>query len=308
MRLQTAKREGRQALMCRHYQIYLLLLPTLAYFLLFKYAPMYGLQMAFRNYNTGLGIWNSAWVGLKYFERVLARPYFYQVLSNTLTISLTSLIVGFPLPVLFALMLNEMRGGFWKKTVQTVTYAPHFISTVVVAAMVTIFTSPTYGIINKFIELFGGTAVNFMMRPGCFVPIYVISGVWQNMGWNAIIYVAALAAVDPALHESAMIDGASRLQRVININVPCILPTIIVMLILQTGSLLNVGFEKVFLLSNDAVLERSEVISTYTYRIGITGAQFSQSTAIGLFNSVVQFIMLVLVNTLSRRLSETSLW
>lgn len=197
MRLQTAKREGRLALMCRHYQIYLLLLPTLTYFLLFKYAPMYGLQMAFRNYNTGLGIWNSAWVGLKYFERVLARPYFYQVLSNTLTISLTSLIVGFPLPVLFALMLNEMRGGFWKKTVQTVTYAPHFISTVVVAAMVTIFTSPTYGIINKFIELFGGTAVNFMMRPSCFVPIYVISGVWQNMGWNAIIYVAALAAVDP---------------------------------------------------------------------------------------------------------------
>ena len=171
MRLQTAKREGRLALMCRHYQIYLLLLPTLTYFLLFKYAPMYGLQMAFRNYNTGLGIWNSAWVGLKYFERVLARPYFYQVLSNTLTISLTSLIVGFPLPVLFALMLNEMRGGFWKKTVQTVTYAPHFISTVVVAAMVTIFTSPTYGIINKFIELFGGTAVNFMMRPSCFVPI-----------------------------------------------------------------------------------------------------------------------------------------
>lgn len=294
--------------MRKHYQIYLLLLPTLIYFLIFKYGPMYGLQMAFRNYNTGLGIWNSPWVGLKYFKRILSRPYFYQILSNTLTISLTSLIAGFPLPILFSLMLNEMRGGTWKKSIQTITYAPHFISTVVLAAMITIFLSPSSGIVNKAIEALGGKAVNFMMRPECFVPIYVISGIWQGLGWNAIIYVAALASVDPALHESAMIDGASRLQRILHINLPCILPTVIIMLILQTGSLLNVGFEKVFLLSNDAVLETSEVISTYTYRIGIAGAQFSQSAAIGLFNSVVQFIMLVIVNTLARRLSETSLW
>ena len=294
--------------MRKHYQIYLLLLPTLIYFLIFKYGPMYGLQMAFRNYNTGLGIWNSPWVGLKYFKRILSRPYFYQILSNTLTISLTSLIAGFPLPILFSLMLNEMRGGTWKKSIQTITYAPHFISTVVLAAMITIFLSPSSGIVNKAIEALGGKAVNFMMRPECFMPIYVISGIWQGLGWNAIIYVAALASVDPALHESAMIDGASRLQRILHINLPCILPTVIIMLILQTGSLLNVGFEKVFLLSNDAVLETSEVISTYTYRIGIAGAQFSQSAAIGLFNSVVQFIMLVIVNTLARRLSETSLW
>lgn len=294
--------------MRKHYQIYLLLLPTLIYFLIFKYGPMYGLQMAFRNYNTGLGIWNSPWVGLKYFKRILSRPYFYQILSNTLTISLTSLIAGFPLPILFSLMLNEMRSGTWKKSIQTITYAPHFISTVVLAAMITIFLSPSSGIVNKAIEALGGKAVNFMMRPECFVPIYVISGIWQGLGWNAIIYVAALASVDPALHESAMIDGASRLQRILHINLPCILPTVIIMLILQTGSLLNVGFEKVFLLSNDAVLETSEVISTYTYRIGIAGAQFSQSAAIGLFNSVVQFIMLVIVNTLARRLSETSLW
>lgn len=307
----TTSRRGRGAvlaLMRKHYQIYLLLLPTLIYFLIFKYGPMYGLQMAFRNYNTGLGIWNSPWVGLKYFKRILSRPYFYQILSNTLTISLTSLIAGFPLPILFSLMLNEMRGGAWKKSIQTITYAPHFISTVVLAAMITIFLSPSSGIVNKAIEALGGKAVNFMMRPECFVPIYVISGIWQGLGWNAIIYVAALASVDPALHESAMIDGASRLQRILHINLPCILPTVIIMLILQTGSLLNVGFEKVFLLSNDAVLETSEVISTYTYRIGIAGAQFSQSAAIGLFNSVVQFIMLVIVNTLARRLSETSLW
>lgn len=289
-------------------QIYILLLPTALYFLIFKYGPMYGLQMAFRNYNTGLGIMNSPWVGLQYFERVLSRMYFYQVINNTLTISLASLIFGFPFPVLFALMLNEMRAGKGKKLIQTITYAPHFISTVVVAAMVTLFLSPSSGILNKILMVFGIEAQNFLMKPEYFVPIYVISGIWQNLGWNAIIYVAALASVNPELHESAVIDGASRLQRICHINFPCILPTIIIMLILQTGSLLNVGFEKVFLLSNEAVLETSEVISTYTYRIGITGAQFSQSAAIGLFNSVVQFALLVLVNFIAGKVSETSLW
>lgn len=289
-------------------QIYILLLPTALYFLIFKYGPMYGLQMAFRNYNTGLGIMNSPWVGLQYFERVLSRMYFYQVINNTLTISLASLIFGFPFPVLFALMLNEMRAGKGKKLIQTITYAPHFISTVVVAAMVTLFLSPSSGVLNKILMVFGIEAQNFLMKPEYFVPIYVISGIWQNLGWNAIIYVAALASVNPELHESAVIDGASRLQRICHINFPCILPTIIIMLILQTGSLLNVGFEKVFLLSNEAVLETSEVISTYTYRIGITGAQFSQSAAIGLFNSVVQFALLVLVNFIAGRVSETSLW
>lgn len=289
-------------------QIYILLLPTALYFLIFKYGPMYGLQMAFRNYNTGLGIMNSPWVGLQYFERVLSRMYFYQVINNTLTISLASLIFGFPFPVLFALMLNEMRAGKGKKLIQTITYAPHFISTVVVAAMVTLFLSPSSGVLNKILMIFGIEAQNFLMKPEYFVPIYVISGIWQNLGWNAIIYVAALASVNPELHESAVIDGASRLQRICHINFPCILPTIIIMLILQTGSLLNVGFEKVFLLSNEAVLETSEVISTYTYRIGITGAQFSQSAAIGLFNSVVQFALLVLVNFIAGKVSETSLW
>ena len=289
-------------------QIYILLLPTALYFLIFKYGPMYGLQMAFRNYNTGLGIMNSPWVGLQYFERVLSRMYFYQVINNTLTISLASLIFGFPFPVLFALMLNEMRAGKGKKLIQTITYAPHFISTVVVAAMVTLFLSPSSGVLNKILMVFGIEAQNFLMKPEYFVPIYVISGIWQNLGWNAIIYVAALASVNPELHESAVIDGASRLQRICHINFPCILPTIIIMLILQTGSLLNVGFEKVFLLSNEAVLETSEVISTYTYRIGITGAQFSQSAAIGLFNSVVQFALLVLVNFIAGKVSETSLW
>lgn len=291
-----------------NYQIYLLVLPTLIYFVLFKYAPMYGLQMAFRNYNPALGITQSPWVGLKYFSRILSRPYFYQVIGNTLSISLSSLILGFPLPVIFALALNEMKNAKLKKTIQTITYAPHFISTVVVAAMLKIFLSPTSGIVNQLIKFFGGDAVNFMMRPECFVPIYVISGIWQGLGWSAIIYVAALASVDPALHESAMIDGATRLQRMVHINLPCILPTVIIMLILRTGSLLNVGFEKVFLLSNDAVLEKSEVISTYTYRIGITNSQFSQSTAIGLFNSVIQFVILISVNAISRKVSETSLW
>lgn len=298
----------RLAMVRKHYQIYLLLLPTLAFFLLFKYGPMYGVQIAFRDFNTGAGMFNSPWAGLKYFDRILARPYFYQVIANTLAISLTSLVAGFPLPIIFALLLNEMGNARYKQAIQTITYAPHFVSVVVVAAMVTLFTSPANGIINKLIIIFGGESVNFMMRPDWFVPIYVISGIWQGLGWNSIIYISALAAVDPALHESAMIDGATRVERIIHINIPCILPTIVVLLILQTGRILNVGFEKVFLLSNDALLEKSEVISTYTYRIGISGSQFSQSAAIGLFNSVVQFIMLVLVNALSRRLSETSLW
>lgn len=306
--MMTVKPKSRLSIILKNYQLYLLVLPTLAYFFIFKYIPMYGLQMAFRDFNPGLGISASAWTGLKYFERVLGRAYFYQVIRNTLSISISSLIFGFPMPILFALMLNELKSARYKKIIQTVTYAPHFISTVVVASMVTLFLSPSSGIINKIIEKMGGEAVNFLMKPNAFVPIYVISDIWQGLGWNAIIYISALAAVDPALHESAMIDGASRVQRIIHINLPCILPTVVVLLILQTGKLLSVGFDKVFLLSNDAILERSEVISTYTYRIGITSSQYSQSSAIGFFNSIIQFIMLVLVNSLSRRLSETSLW
>lgn len=295
-------------LMRQHYQIYLFLLPTLAYFLIFHYGTMYGAQIAFKDYNTGLGMLASPWVGFKHFARFITREQFHNVVINTVRISLTGLILGFPFPILLALLLNELRSARYKKVIQTVTYAPHFISTVVVAAMITLFLSPEAGFVNRLIALFGGTPVYFMIKPEYFTMIYVISDIWQGMGWGSIIYIAALASVDPALHESAVIDGASRYQRILHINIPCILPTIVVMLILRTGSIMHVGFEKVFLLSNDSLLEKSEVISTYTYRVGIRGGQMSLSSAIGLFNSVVNFVILVLVNWVSRRLGETSLW
>ena len=296
------------SLVFENYQLYLMLLPAIIYYVIFKYSPMYGLQIAFRNYKPAKGIWGSKWVGLESFERFLTRDYFWQAFSNSLTINISSILFTFMLPVIFALMLNEVRNSKIKTTMQTITYAPHFISTVVVVAMVKLFLSPTVGLINNLRAAMGLEVVQFMMKPEFFVPIYIISDVWQGLGWSAIIYIASLAGVSPSLHESAMLDGASRLQRIWYINLPHILPTVIVMLILRTGSMLDVGFEKVFLLSNDAVLERSEVISTYVYRLGIGGAQFSLSTAVGLANSIVQFIMLSAVNYISRRVSETSLW
>lgn len=296
------------SLVFENYQLYLMLLPAIVYYAIFKYSPMYGLQIAFRNYKPAKGIWGSKWVGFDNFQRFLTRDYFWQAFSNSLTINIASILFTFMLPVIFALMLNEVRNSKVKTAMQTVTYAPHFISTVVVVAMVKLFLSPTVGIFNNIRKIMGLEVVQYMMKPELFIPIYIISDVWQGLGWSAIIYIASLAGVSPSLHESAMLDGASRLQRIWYINLPHILPTVIVMLILRTGSMLDVGFEKVFLLSNDAVLERSEVISTYVYRLGIGGAQFSLSTAVGFANSIVQFILLSAVNYLSRRVSETSLW
>lgn len=292
----------------KNYQIYLLLLPTLIYFIIFHYGPMYGIQIAFKDYNTGLGIWDSPWVGLKYFKQFIVMPQFLSAVRNTLVISIVSLFCGFPFPVLLALMLNEVKNNKFKKIVQTVTYAPHFISTVVMAAMITLFLSPTAGIINKVIELTGRDPVNFMIKPEYFVPIYVTSDIWQHTGWNAIIYIATLANIEQEQHEAAVIDGATRMQRIWYINIPCIFPTMVVLFILQAGSILNVGFEKVFLLQNASIMETADVISTYTYRLGIQGGQFSLSSAVGLFNSVINFIVLVLVNTIARHLSDTSLW
>jgi len=269
---------------------------------------MYGIQIAFKDYNTGLGIWDSPWVGLKYFKQFIVMPQFLSAVRNTLVISIVSLFCGFPFPVLLALMLNEVKNNKFKKIVQTVTYAPHFISTVVMAAIITLFLSPTAGIINKIIELTGHDSINFMIKPEYFVPIYVISDIWQHTGWNAIIYIATLANIEQEQHEAAVIDGATRMQRIWYINIPCIFPTMVVLFILQAGSILNVGFEKVFLLQNASIMETADVISTYTYRLGIQGGQFSLSSAVGLFNSVINFIVLVLVNTIARHLSDTSLW
>ncbi|MDF2838085.1 MAG: sugar transporter permease, partial [Paenibacillus sp.] len=232
----------------------------------------------------------------------------WRLLRNTLGISLYELAVGFPVPILLALMINEIRGSRFRRFVQTVTYAPHFLSTVVLVGMIVLFLSPTTGIVNQAIQSFGGEPVYFMTEPEWFKSIYVLSGVWQQMGWSSIIYLAALTGIDPHLHEAARVDGASRLRRIWHINLPGIMPTIMILLILHVGSVMSVGFEKAFLMQNSLNLEGSDVISTYVYRSGILGSQYSFAAAVGLFNSVVNFVLLILVNRIARKLNQTSLW
>jgi len=302
------KKKSKLRIIAENYQIYLMLLPCVIYFLIFAYGPMYGIQIAFKDYNTGLGIWNSHWAGLKHFSRFIHMPQFYNVLKNTLMLSLYDLVVGFPFPVLLALMLNEVTGAKYKKIVQTVTYAPHFISTVVMSAMIVLFLSPTAGFVNQIISALGFTPINFMAKETLFPHIYVWSGIWQHMGWGSIIYFAGLANIDPQQHESAMLDGATRLQRIWHINLPGIAPLIVIQLILKLGGLMGSDFEKVLLLQNSANKEYANVLATYTYSIGIQGGQFSLSSAIGMFSSLVNFVFIIITNMICRRLSETSLW
>lgn len=290
------------------WQLYVMLLPTIVYFILFHYLPIFGVQIAFRDYNAMKGIWHSDWVGLKHFTRFVTSVQFKTLLANTLKLSLTSLAVGFPLPIIFALILNEVKSPKLKKVVQNVTYAPHFISTVVVISMVTMFLSPSTGIINYAIQALGGKATDFMGKAEAFVAIYVISGQWQNLGWNAIIYVAALSSVDTQLYDAAKIDGANRFQKIWNIDVPTILPTAVTLLILNCGSILSVGYEKTYLMQNSLNLSASEIISTYVYKVGLVNAKYSYTAAIGLFNSVVNVCLLIIVNTIAKKISDTSLF
>lgn len=292
----------------KYWQYYILLLPALAYLLIFCYGPMYGAQIAFRNFNARDGITGSAWVGFAHFERFFRSPYFGSLLRNTFVISIYGLLAGFPLPILLALSLNELKGTKVKKLAQTVTYAPYFISTVVMCGMLIAFLNPNTGIINKLIAALGGEPVPFLSEAALFPSIYVWSGVWQGTGWGSVIYFAALSGVDPQLLEAATLDGATRWQKIWYVNLPALMPTIVIMLIMNCGSLLSVGYEKAFLLQNALNLETSEVISTYVYKTGLVSAQYSFSTAIGLFNSVVNLILLVTVNAVSRRIGENSLW
>ena len=292
----------------KRWQLYLMLLPALVYILLFAYKPMYGLLIAFQNYSVKKGVWGSEWVGLKNFQRVFSSYWFPIILKNTLKLSLLSLVLGFPFPIILALFANELKSAKVKKTFQTVSYAPHFISTVVICGMVTLFLNPNTGVINLAIQALGGDPVYFMQRADLFPWIYVISGIWQEAGWGAIIYFAALSGVDQSLLEAAQIDGAGRLQRIWHVNVPAILPTIVIMFIPRCGSLLSVGYEKVFLLQTTTNLSGSEIISTYVYKMGLMNNDFSFSTAVGMFNSVVNCIILILVNTLSRKVSDSSLF
>lgn len=292
----------------KNWELYLFVLPAVASVVLFSYVPMYGVQIAFKDFRPIKGIWGSDWVGFDHFIRFFDSYYFWDLIWNTAGISLYAIAVGFPIPILLALAMNELRVGFFKRFVQTVTYAPHFISTVVMAGIIIAFLSPVSGMVNHVIQWFGGEPVAFLMKAEWFKTVYVLSDVWQGMGWGTIIYLAALAGIDPVLHEAAVMDGASRMRRIWHINLTGIRPTMIIVLILSTGGILSVGFEKILLLQNSLNMEASDVISTYVYRSGLLQAQYGFSAAVGLFNAVVNFIILVLVNSLARRTNNASLW
>lgn len=292
----------------RHWQLYLLILPPIAYFIIFKYVPMVNAVLAFKDYNVIKGIWGSPWAGTKYFELLFQNPAFITLIKNTLYISFYSLIVGFPIPILLALALNEIKNIRFKKIVQMVTYAPYFISTVVMVSIIMLFLSPRLGIVNTIAGALGFEAVNFLGEPGLFRSIYVFSDVWQGMGYSAVIYLAALAGVDPSLYEAAKVDGANRMQKIINVDLPGLLPAAVIILILSVGNIMAVGFEKIYLLQNPLNLSASEIISTYVYKIGLLNANYSFATAVGLFNSVINLVLLLIVNAVAKRLSNTSLW
>ncbi len=292
----------------RNWDLYLLLIPAIALYIIFNYVPMYGVQIAFRQYRAKAGILGSQWVGLKHFQRFFRSYYAQRLIFNTLGIGVYSLAVGFPIPIILAIMMNELRSLHYKKFIQTVTYLPHFLSTVVLVSIVNAFLNPKTGLINMFFLKVGRPTIYFMAEARYFKTIYVLSGVWQNMGWDSIIYVAALAGIDPTFYEAGRVDGASRWQMLLHITLPSILPTATIMLILRCGHIMGVGFEKVFLMQNDLNMSTSDVISTYVYRSGLIDAEFSFSAAVGLFNSVVNCAMLVIVNWITGRLGGTQIF
>ena len=285
---------------------YLFILPMLVYVIIFSYVPMYGIQLAFKDYRVADGIWESAWVGFKHFKTFFESYQFKDLLWNTLSLSLYVLIAGFPMPIIFALFLNYITNMKFKKASQMITYAPHFISTVVYCGMILIFLASD-GIINQILTHLGLDPVAFLSNPSNFRHIYVWSGVLQNIGWGSIMYISVLTSVDPTLHEAATVDGA-RFQRLLHIDLPAIGPTMVIMLIMKAGEIMDLGFEKAFLLQNSINLDYSEIISTYVYKIGIQGGQFSYSSAIGLFNNIINLILLVVVNKIAKKVSDISLW
>jgi putative aldouronate transport system permease protein len=292
----------------KYWQFYLCLIPIAAYFVIFHYWPMYGVQIAFRDYNPIDGVLGSPFVGLKHFLRFFNSYQFQRVIRNTLGISLYQLVIAFPAPIILAIMLSELRSGKFRKTMQMLTYAPHFLSVVVVVGMMTTMLSPRTGIVNYALRVLGLDSIYFFAEPLWFKTLYVFSGLWQNCGWGSIIYIAAIAGIDPALYEAAIVDGASTLKRILHVTIPCIMPTIIILLILQCGQIMSIGFEKVFLMQNNLNMPASDVISTYVYRAGLINAQISFASAVGLFNSVINCALLVAVNTFARKHGETSLF
>ena len=283
-----------------NWQLYLLLFIPVALTVIYKYWPMYGIQIAFRDYKASRGIWGSKWVGLEWFERFFTAPTCGRMIRNTILLSLFSLLWSFPVPIILSLIINQVRFPRYKRVVQTVLYAPHFISIMVVCGMIRIFLSPSGGLIN----LIFGTSIDFMTESSAFRTIYIASGIWQDAGWGCIIYLATLANVDPTLYEAAKVDGASVFQRIRNIDLPALLPMAILNLIMSAGSLMNVGFEKVWLLQTELNKATSDVIAVYVYQQGIENAKYSYSTAVGLFNTVVNLILLIIVNKIASRASD----
>lgn len=291
----------------RNKWLYLIMIPVLTYYIIFCYLPMGGIVIAFKNYKPALGIWGSDWVGFKHFISFFNSTFFVRVIRNTLLISLYTLVWGFPAPIILALMLNEVRFCRLRRVTQTISYFPHFLSTVVVCGMLLQF-SLSDGLFNQILGLFGVDAKSWLQVPGAFRTIYVASGVWQSMGWSSIIYIAAIAGVDTQLYEAAALDGAGRWQRIWHVTLPTIKPTIVLLLIMQVGKMMSVGYEKIIQLYNPAIYETADVISTYVYRKGLLDSDWSYSTAVNLFNSVINFILVILANQVSKKVTETSLF
>ncbi len=286
-----------------------MLLPGLIYYIIFRYVPMYGVVIAFKDFNARLGILGSPWIGFEQFIRFFTHPYFFRLVRNTFLISFYSLLIGFPAPIILALMLNELRNQTYKRFVQTVSYLPHFISIVAIVGILTLLLSPTNGFVNVVLtKVFGMEPIYFMAEPGWFRPLFVASGIWQNIGWGAILYLAALSQVDVQLYDAAIVDGTSRMQKIWHISLPSIMPTIAILLILRIGTLFYVGFEKVILMYNPVTYSTADVIGSYVYRRGLQYAEFSYGAAVGLFNSVVNVLLLITANWISRRVTEQSLW
>ena len=292
----------------KRWQLYLMLLLPVAYIIIFHYGPMAGATIAFKDFRIKRGVWGSPWVGMQHFKSFFSTPNFWLLLKNTLLLSLYSLAVTFPIPILLALAVNECAGRGYRKVVQMVTYMPYFISTVVLVGMMLNFFSLRTGFVNNIVTLLGGTATNYMGVPSLFRHMYVWSGVWQTAGYSAVIYIAALASVDSSLVEAAIIDGAGRMKRVWHIDIPTILPTIVILLILAVGNIMGIGFEKVYLMQNPINLDVSEIISTFVYKRGLTQFQYSYASAVGVFNSVINLILILIANAFATKVGQTRLW
>ena len=293
----------------KDWQLWAMILPALAYIIIFCYVPMYGIQLAFRKYDFSKGLTGGDWVGFKYFIQYFESPMFWTTLRNTFVISFFTLVCGFPAPILLALVVNSLRQKKLRRVVQTAVYMPYFISTVVLVAILQILLSPSTGVVSNFLKSLHiiPQSINLLGTPSAFVPVYVLSGIWQSAGWNSIIFIAALASVDGQLYDAAKVDGANRWQQVIHVELPAIVPTIVILLIMNMGRVLSVGFEKVFLMQNDLNLSVSEVISTYVFNIGVQSGQFSFGSAVGLFNTVINFAFLMIANMVSKKAADISL-